>query len=44
MITYSKDELIPAGELAKHLSKFLNSLKNHRHDKIAVVRNDRPEE
>ncbi len=43
MITYSKEELVSAGELAKHLSKFLNRLKNHRQGKIAVIRNNRPE-
>ena len=43
MITYTKDELISATELAKNLSKFLNSIKTHRREKIAIIHNDRPE-
>lgn len=43
MITYSKEELVSAGELAKHLSKFLNQLRSHEQGKIAVIRNNRLE-
>ncbi len=43
MITYTKDELVSVGELAKHLSKFLNQLRNQQQDKIAVIRHNRLE-
>jgi PHD/YefM family antitoxin component YafN of YafNO toxin-antitoxin module len=43
MITYSKEELVSEGELAKHLSKFLNQLRSHQQEKIAVIRNNRLE-
>jgi len=43
MITYSKQELIPANEIAGNIGKFLNSIKNRCPDKIAIMRNNIPE-
>ncbi|MGE0082919.1 MAG: hypothetical protein AB7S75_00720 [Desulfococcaceae bacterium] len=43
MIAYTKNELVPISEFAKNTNKFLNSIKNRSRDKIAIVRNNRPE-
>jgi len=43
MIAYTRDEIVPVSELAKNLSKFLNTVRNSSRKKIAVVRNNRPE-
>jgi len=43
MISYTKNELVPISEFAKNTNKFLNSIKNRSRDKIAIIRNNRPE-
>ncbi len=43
MTAYTRDELVPVSELAKNLNKILNTVKNSKRKKIAVVRNDRLE-
>jgi len=43
MITYTEQELVRAEELAGNIGGFLNSIRNRRGKKIAIVRDDRPE-
>jgi prevent-host-death family protein len=43
MTSYTKDELVPFSELSRNFGKFLNSLRKHRRNRIAIIRNDRPE-
>ena len=43
MVAYRRDEIISATELARNVSKTLNSITRHEKEKIAISKNNRLE-
>ena len=43
MITYTEQELVPADELAGNIGGFLDSIGSRRRERIAIIRDDKPE-
>ncbi|MCP5053432.1 MAG: hypothetical protein GY940_40075 [bacterium] len=40
MIAYTKEEIVPATQIARNLSNILNKLKNRKLSKVAISRNN----
>ncbi len=43
MITYAKDEMVGITELGKSLGNYLDKVKSNVHNKIAIIRRNKPE-
>jgi len=43
MITYAEQEIVRADELAGNIGEFLDSIGSRHKERIAIIRNDRPE-